>query len=444
MLESQQETIQSLYEGLHEAKKEADNLREALARRQQNSRSHSPQSGKASRPVSAGTGAASEEDDYIIDVDAEEEDTSIELFESTKIGRSNESTSSERQGSSGSTRRSSSEEMIAASTSMPHSRTPSFFKRTKQEQENNEAIVRVANEEYAQHEGVRVGAYLQDIEFYQGLDSYNGMPVAAGELELFKMMEGEFCGGDDADTLFTTWNYGGLQTTLRLEWLYVVDPERGQQELSRMGLKEYAGFSPKQDQDGKPYPQRDGGSQRPLGSFVTHDMARKAKLRKAEVVGLRLHTGPAYMKINGRLRQGRMDRAGGKGAFVVTISMVNSAIRKLVRVTPVKSDKLFRGVSNMTMPDQIFVRDKKNCRGFVEPGFSSATTDRQVALRWVCITIVQMFVLMLISGHPCFQICRYRLSIYLRNQHRTSGSWCRPDVDLAVPGGKGDDHPTSV
>ena len=109
--------------------------------------------------------------------------------------------------------------------------------------------------------------------------------------------EFEFCGGGDADDVFTTFNYGGLETTLRLEWLYVVDPERGKQELARLGLSEYPGLVPMKTHDGGLFPKRDNGRQRPLESFVTHEMAERAKLRKAEVVGLRLHTGPSYMHI---------------------------------------------------------------------------------------------------------------------------------------------------
>jgi hypothetical protein len=48
------------------------------------------------------------------------------------------------------------------------------------------------------------------------------MPVAAGEVDFLRMMEHEFCGVEDADTEFETYNYGGLRTTLRQEWEYVV------------------------------------------------------------------------------------------------------------------------------------------------------------------------------------------------------------------------------
>lgn len=137
---------------------------------------------------------------------------------------------------------------------------------------------------------------------------------------------------------------------------------------------------PKLDQNNKPYAKRDGGRVRELKEYLDHHLAKSAGLRKAEVIALRLHTGPVYMHLNGTLR--KRASSGAENRFTVTISMVNSAIRKLVRVTPIKSSKLYRGISKMAMPHQFFNRDSKNCRGFVEPGFTSATTDKSVAVHY--------------------------------------------------------------
>ena len=291
MLESQQGTIQRIEWELLQAKTDANNLRTLLTRKQK-PRSQSPKSGKA-RPRSASNGVDSE-DDYIIDADADEEDASIELFDADKAANSRDKCPPRPvREQSRRIRRTCS----AVSMDLNAAQKQALDRRLKLEEERNEEIVRAANQEYSQNEGVRTGTYLKDTEFYMGLDAYNGMPVAAGELELFKMMEFEFCGGENADDMFTTFNYGGLETTLRLEWLYVVDPERGEQELARLGLSEYPGLVPMKDHDGALFPKRDNGRPRPLESFVTHEMAERAKLRKAEVVGLRLHTGPSYMHI---------------------------------------------------------------------------------------------------------------------------------------------------
>jgi hypothetical protein len=148
--------------------------------------------------------------------------------------------------------------------------------------------------------------------------------------------------------------------------------------------KDYPGLKPKLDECKKEYASRDVGCAKDLTKFLEDEMAKRAGLRKAEVIALRLHTGPVYMHLNGTLRSKATSAA--KNRFTVTISMVNSAIRKLVRVTPIKPDKchnkLYRGISKMAMPEQFFKPDKNNCRGFVEPGFTSATTDRNVAIHY--------------------------------------------------------------
>jgi hypothetical protein len=99
--------------------------------------------------------------------------------------------------------------------------------------------------------------------------------------------------------------------------------------------------------------------------------------------GLRIYTGPGYGKLNGLLRMGKEEiarlRQEGKNTFTVTISAINSGIRKLVQHTKFDLDNsiLYRGTCNMKMPDQVF--EDKN---FVEYGFSSATPRREVALQY--------------------------------------------------------------
>jgi hypothetical protein len=61
-----------------------------------------------------------------------------------------------------------------------------------------------------------------DVEKNRLMFRYNGMPVAAGELDFFKLMEYEFCGVDNADEEFVTFNYGGIRTTLRQEWVRIL------------------------------------------------------------------------------------------------------------------------------------------------------------------------------------------------------------------------------
>ena len=97
------------------------------------------------------------------------------------------------------------------------------------------------------------------------------------------------------------------------------------------------------------------------------------------MIGIRLYTGPAYVPINGGLRAGGKHRKDKKVMnFPVTCSVINSAIRKLSQVTPIADGRrLYRGLSGMRINDET-LKD----RDFVEFGFSSATTDRDVALQY--------------------------------------------------------------
>ena len=62
--------------------------------------------------------------------------------------------------------------------------------------------------------------------------------------------------------------------------------------------------------------------------------------------------------------------------------MVNSAILKLSRVTPLAPDRLlYRGVQGMSFPQELLETGAWP-KGFVEFGFSSATPDKWVAIEY--------------------------------------------------------------
>lgn len=69
----------------------------------------------------------------------------------------------------------------------------------------------------------------------------------------------------------------------------------------------------------------------------------------------------------------------GKDSFTTVIAVINSSILKLGQQTPLAvGRKLFRGVQNMAMPEDMLCIEK-DARGFVEFSFASATPDRHVA-----------------------------------------------------------------
>ena len=185
-----------------------------------------------------------------------------------------------------------------------------------------------------------------------------------------------------------TGNYGRVQSNMRTEWQFVFDPNPsldypgstlkngvrvGKVMLDQKGNQLL-------DDQGKPrfWPCRVPVN---LQAFLNHPVTERAKLKKPEIVGLRLYTGPAYSKLNGLLRMGKEQieekRQQGENTFTVTISAINSGIRKLARCSQIEPENstLYRGTCNMKMPEQVFDS------GFVECGFSSATPFREIALQ---------------------------------------------------------------
>ena len=76
------------------------------------------------------------------------------------------------------------------------------------------------NSKFACQTGVFEGAFGTIEDFLAGLDAI-GLP----QPDVYKGMQLEFTGCDDADCVFTTSNYGGIETTPKIEWEFVVCPD---------------------------------------------------------------------------------------------------------------------------------------------------------------------------------------------------------------------------
>ena len=110
----------------------------------------------------------------------------------------------------------------------------------------------------------------------------------------------------------------------------------------------------------------------------------KAGLQEAEVVAVRLYTGPMYLWYNAALRgfppalHARLE--GNR--YETTIFCIISGIIKLSRLTEVPADRrLYRGLGGIVLPDA-FWGSKDGFRGGVETGLMSTTTDRRVAMQY--------------------------------------------------------------
>ena len=88
-----------------------------------------------------------------------------------------------------------------------------------------------------------------------------------------------------------------------------------------------------------------------------------SSLRVAEVVAIRLYTGPLYNRYNRVLRG---QAAAGDTLFKTTIHLLKSAQFKISRITPPPPDlTLYRGTCNMALGPAFFARDDQGCAGGV-------------------------------------------------------------------------------
>jgi hypothetical protein len=63
-------------------------------------------------------------------------------------------------------------------------------------------------------------------DFYEGLDVFSGKPLAAGEAEILKAMEQEFCGPVWGTQKIVTGNYGRVVSDMRTEWEFACKPKK--------------------------------------------------------------------------------------------------------------------------------------------------------------------------------------------------------------------------
>ena len=214
-------------------------------------------------------------------------------------------------------------------------------------------------------------------DFYDGPERLIGSPnpnAAEG-------IRREHCERRNADRQHTTPNYN-VTTTPRIEYYFVVDPHshtlvdgyphtpRDRSRWSDAGKAMWKG--------------EHGREVLVLGLFCQHPAAVKAGLQEAEVVAVRLYTGPMYLWYNAALRgfpeEVRATLEGNR--FETTIFCIISGIIKLSKLTEVPPDRrLYRGLGGMVLPDT-FWSMKDGFRGGVEKGLMSTTTDRRVAMQY--------------------------------------------------------------
>ena len=205
-------------------------------------------------------------------------------------------------------------------------------------------------------------------------DFAGGMQGKLGkmDLEFVKRMYLEHNRAHDAQTEFAYGNKGKTSTAQR-EWRFVVgshgvsvhtwtfDVERAEPEYTPEDLVA-------------------GRNAKPLRELMRLPRVKEAGLRVAEVVGLRLYSGPLFAAYN-RVQRGFAK--DGDTLYTTTAHLIKSGIFKLAMITAPPADlTLYRGTGNMALGPDFFKRDAQGFAGGVELGFMSATASRQVALEF--------------------------------------------------------------
>ena len=217
--------------------------------------------------------------------------------------------------------------------------------------------------------GVR-GKFAADELFAAGIDGIVG-PL---DVQYIRAMFNEHCLNAEASKQFTAWNAGHeIKTTPEREWLFVV----GRDGLDKSSWTFDVERAEPVVEEGMMV---EGRNAEKLAALLRSPEVERSKVTVAEVVALRLYTGPMYVKYNAVLRGMAVATAGGT-IYSSTVHLICSGLHKLSRVSKIpKEMKLYRGNGGMALPSSFLEPDASGCAGGTEPAIMSATPDRSVAL----------------------------------------------------------------
>ena len=217
--------------------------------------------------------------------------------------------------------------------------------------------------------GVR-GKFAADELFAAGIDGIVG-PL---DVQYIRAMYNEHCLNAEASKQFTAWNAGHeIKTTPEREWLFVV----GRDGLDKSSWTFDVERADPVVEEGMMV---EGRNAEKLAALLRSPEVERSKVTVAEVVALRLYTGPMYVKYNAVLRGMAVATAGGT-IYSSTVHLICSGLHKLSRVSELpKEMKLYRGTGGMALPSSFLEPDASGCAGGTEPAIMSATPDRSVAL----------------------------------------------------------------
>ena len=217
--------------------------------------------------------------------------------------------------------------------------------------------------------GVR-GKFAADELFAAGIDGIVG-PL---DVQYIRAMYNEHSLNAEASKQFTAWNAGHeIKTTPEREWLFVV----GRDGLDKSSWTFDVERAEPVVEEGMMV---EGRNAEKLAALLRSPEVERSRVTVAEIVALRLYTGPMYVKYNAVLRGMAVATAGGT-IYSSTVHLICSGLHKLSRVSELpKEMKLYRGSGGMALPSSFLEPDTSGCAGGTEPAIMSATPDRSVAL----------------------------------------------------------------
>jgi hypothetical protein len=208
--------------------------------------------------------------------------------------------------------------------------------------------------------------------YHAGLEGLIGLPAP----DIERKMEWEHTESWYAQEAFDCWYIDG-GTTAKTEYDYVNSPAIEASCMNGLRDAKHDGWTLQHFMDDKA------------------DLIKKAGLQLAEVMALRLYTGPMYLWYNNVLRfcksatdparlkhivTWKENHATDEPPFVTTLHILNSAILKLSKVQPAQT--VYRGNQGGVLPKEFWEPNEDNIRGGIELGFMSTTTERAVAVKY--------------------------------------------------------------
>jgi hypothetical protein len=201
-----------------------------------------------------------------------------------------------------------------------------------------------------------VGKFATLDDFYKGPEALIGTPNP----KVMQGMEDEHCRRGNSETEFTTGNYN-VTTQPVLEWEFVVNPQLVEGRYPHTP-KDKSKWHARCEWKGEC-----GRDTIALEAFLEKEevklIVEQAGLKKAEVVALRLYTGPMFVLYNAVLRgfpekdvKCLWDKKAGKeNRYETTIFAIASGITKISKVTQLPDDRrLWRGLGGMILPKQFW------------------------------------------------------------------------------------------